>query len=135
MTLGEYIRQYRNRVGISQDTFAQISGISKGYIATLELNKNTTSGKEPSPTLDTYYKVAYASGISPIELIRSLEGEVLINSPYTFEEQMIIYTYRKATEKEKGTIHNILDPYLNVNKKPSSEDTPSAGSSSSAKAG
>lgn len=75
MTLGDIIFQYRTKHGLSQRKFAEISGLSNGYISILEKNQ-TPRGDEPVPTLDTYRKVAAALSIDIDALIRMVDGKV-----------------------------------------------------------
>ena len=46
MTLGDIIKSYRSKYGLSMDSFSDKSGISKAYISLLEKNKHPKTGKE-----------------------------------------------------------------------------------------
>lgn len=77
MLLGEYIKEYRASHGdMSQDAFAKLSGISKGYISMLENNKNPRTKLPISPTIDMYKKVANVAGISLNELFSVVDSPV-----------------------------------------------------------
>jgi len=45
MTLGDIIKSYRSKYGLSMDSFSDKSGISKAYISLLEKNKHPKTGK------------------------------------------------------------------------------------------
>ena len=77
MLLGEYIKEYRtSHGGMSQDTFAKLSGISKGYISMLERNQNPKTKLPIAPTIETFSKVAKATGISVNELFEIVDSSV-----------------------------------------------------------
>lgn len=75
MNLGEVIAQYRSTHNLSMDKFAELSGISKGYISMLERNQ-TQRGEEPSPSIEMYRNVAKVIGLELDELLRQVEGKV-----------------------------------------------------------
>lgn len=80
MLLGEYIKEYRlSHNEMSQDAFAKLSGISKGYISMLENNKNPRTKLPISPTIDMYKKVARVAGITLNELFAIVDSPVDIS--------------------------------------------------------
>jgi len=79
MTLGDLIRQYREEHGLSQRQFAQICGLSNGYISLLELGYNRRTGKPVSPMLTQFHKLAKGMGMTIDDLLRILGDEVVIN--------------------------------------------------------
>ena len=77
MLLGEYIKEYStSHGGMSQDTFAKLSGISKGYISMLERNQNPKTKLPIAPTIETFSKVAKATGITVNELFEIVDSSV-----------------------------------------------------------
>ena len=91
MLLGEYIKEYRTAHNeMSQDAFAKLSGISKGYISMLENNKNPRTKFPISPTIDTYKKVAKAVGITLNELFAIVDSPVDISNSHSFENSSAI---------------------------------------------
>ena len=80
MTLGELIREYRERHSMSMEEFARLSGLSKGYISMLEKNKNPRNGKPIIPSIATYDGVATAMNVSAAELMEKV-GEKNDNLP------------------------------------------------------
>lgn len=79
MTLGDAIRAYREEHGMSMDTFADRSGISKSYISLLEKNQHPNTGKPIIPTIKTYKLAAQAMNIDFDELIRMINDNVDIS--------------------------------------------------------
>lgn len=75
MTLGDYIKEYRQTYGYSMDDFAQRTGMSKAYVSILERNHNPSTGKAAIPSLDTIKRVAMATGVDFNELIAMLDGD------------------------------------------------------------
>lgn len=74
-TLGTIIKKYRDEHGLSMDAFAELSGISKGYISMLEKNINPRTGKSITPSLDTYNAVAKALKIDLDKLLSMVDSE------------------------------------------------------------
>lgn len=73
MFLGEVIKKYRTDHGISQQTFADMCGLSKPYISQLENNRNPKTGEPAIPSADTFVKVAEAMRISLKELLNMVD--------------------------------------------------------------
>lgn len=78
MTLGDIIAEYRAKHNMSMDKFAEISGISKGYVSMLERN-STQRGDEPAPSIDIYRKVSMAVNVTLDDLIRMVEGKIALS--------------------------------------------------------
>ena len=90
--LGRYIKKKRRGLGLSQRALAEKSKLSLGYIRILEEGKST-SGKVPSPTVDTIHKVACALGEDLHRLVSltlgitpCAEDENLLEQPKTIQE-------------------------------------------------
>jgi len=66
--LGEEIRKARLKIGISQETLADRSGLHRTYISLLERNRK-------SPTLDTLFRICKPLSISVSSLIKKVEAE------------------------------------------------------------
>jgi transcriptional regulator with XRE-family HTH domain len=69
MTLGEIIKEYREKNKMTMQDFANRSGLSKALISMLEKNRRPGSEKPLVPTIETYKKVAKAVGLSIGDLI------------------------------------------------------------------
>ncbi len=57
-TIGENIKKYRNKLGISQDILSKKVNLAFHPIAKIE------AGATPNPTIDTVKKIADALGVS-----------------------------------------------------------------------
>lgn len=73
MTLGEYVKQYREMHGMSQREFANVAGLSNTYISNLERGRNS-NGSPVTPSLETYQAIAGATGCTARDLIDMLDG-------------------------------------------------------------
>ena len=119
MTLGDIIAEFREQHQISMDAFAEMSGISKGYISMLERNK-THRGEEPSPSYEMYKNVAKTINLDVDELIRMVEGKILLRvedeqgvfSSLTPSEQRVGLAYGKASLRDQRTVEHVLEPYM-----------------------
>lgn len=61
--VGENVRRIRQKKGLTQEAFADISGFSQQYISGLEQGKR-------NPTVITLYELASALGVSHLDLLR-----------------------------------------------------------------
>ena len=75
MTLGDLIKNYRDRNNITIGEFASACSLSKGYISMLENNINPRTNKPISPTLPSMAKVASGMGIELDALLKMLDGK------------------------------------------------------------
>lgn len=92
MTLGEVIKEYRKEHALSQAAFADLSGISKGYISMLENNKNPKSGLPITPTFSVFEKVAKVMHISTDDLIRRMDGDqsIQVNTAHSEDDAELL---------------------------------------------
>lgn len=75
MTLGDFIKEYRQAHKISMEDFAKRSGMSKAYVSILERNYNPSTGKAAIPSLETIKRVATATSIDFNDLISMMDGD------------------------------------------------------------
>lgn len=68
MTLGEFIKAYREKNELSQRQFADKSGVSNGYISMMEKNENPKTGQPLSPSMPVLKKIASAMGMTVNDL-------------------------------------------------------------------
>jgi transcriptional regulator with XRE-family HTH domain len=61
--VGENVRRIRHKKGLTQERFAEVSGLSQQYISGLERGHR-------NPTVVTLYELAIALGVTPVDLIR-----------------------------------------------------------------
>jgi len=64
-TIGKNTRQFRKKLGLSQDKLSKLAGVSYNTILKIE------SGENPNPTIETAQKIAKTLGVSLDELLRS----------------------------------------------------------------
>ena len=63
-TIGENIKKYRNKLGISQDVLSTRANLAFHTIAKIE------AGATPNPTIGTAKKIAEALGVSVDEFLK-----------------------------------------------------------------
>jgi transcriptional regulator with XRE-family HTH domain len=61
--VGQNVKRIRQKNGLTQEQFAEISGLSQQCISGLE-------GGHRNPTVVTLYELATALGVSPMDLLR-----------------------------------------------------------------
>ncbi len=91
MTVGDIIKEYREKYKVTMDDFAQMSGLSKGYISMLEKNENPRTKLPIMPTTKTLSSVALALGISVSELMDKINQQSGSEKKYsTATDRMVI---------------------------------------------
>ncbi|BCP57579.1 TPA: helix-turn-helix domain-containing protein [Streptococcus suis] len=90
MILGDILKEYRSKHSLSMDKFAELSGLTKGYISMLEKNQHPKTKKALLPTMDTLEKVAKGMSISVGELIEHLDTNQDIALTITPEQFKLI---------------------------------------------
>ena len=85
MTLGDIIKSYRSKYGLSMDSFSDKSGISKAYISLLEKNKHPKTGKEIAPSIQCIKQAAQGMGMTFDDLFSLLDGKVNISDDTLFD--------------------------------------------------
>ncbi len=65
--LGGNVKHYRARLGWTQEDLARQAGINRSYLAGIESGRRNTSAR-------TIEKLARALGVSPADLLASLDG-------------------------------------------------------------
>jgi transcriptional regulator with XRE-family HTH domain len=66
--VGRNVRRIRQKRGLTQEEFAEVSGFSQQYISSLEQGQR-------NPTVITLYELATALGVSHLDLVRPLRGK------------------------------------------------------------
>ena len=110
MTLGEYVKAYREMHGWSQREFANYAGLSNTYISNLERGRNS-NGSVATPSFETYQAIARATGCTARDLIDLLDDTVVEMPSFSPEEQQMILLFRKASGRDKKLILDILSEY------------------------
>lgn len=73
MTLGEYVKNYREQYGISLRDFGKMVDISGQHVSNLEKGLH-------KPTMELFAKVAKATGKTTLELCALLDDEIIVNA-------------------------------------------------------
>ena len=90
MTVGELIKIFRTKYNVTMDDFAQMSGLSKGYISMLEKNENPRTKLPIMPTTKTLEAVAKSFGISVSELMNRLNEKDISKEHYSPADRTVI---------------------------------------------
>lgn len=85
MTLGEYIKAYREEHRMSQREFARLCGFTNGYISMLENGKNSQTGRPIKSSIGVYKAVASAVGLTTGDLLAMLDDEVSLDMNRTVD--------------------------------------------------
>lgn len=73
MTLGEYLKRYRDAHDLSQRQFAALCGVSNGYISMLEKGENPKTGEPITPTMQSVVSIARGMGLTMQELLSEVD--------------------------------------------------------------
>lgn len=73
MTLGDFISKYRADHGLSQRKFAEICGLSNGYVSMLERGFNPNTNKPIIPSLVQLKKIADGMNMTVMRLLDEVE--------------------------------------------------------------
>ena len=117
MTIGEYVRNYRKKQGLSMQAFGEKCNLSRAYISILEKGINPTTGKAFAPTIETLNKIAEVTGVTIDTLLPMLDGNQLItvnhsNSSYSEDEKNLIKKYRQLDADGKEDVEDYVDMKL-----------------------
>ncbi len=61
--VGQNVRRIRQKRGLTQEKFADVSGFSQQYLSGLEQGQR-------NPTVITLFELATALGVTPVDLLR-----------------------------------------------------------------
>ena len=64
--VGQNVKRIRQKKGLTQEKFAEISGFSQHYLSSLENGRR-------NPTVVTLYELATALGVSHMDLVRPIK--------------------------------------------------------------
>lgn len=79
MKLSTLLRQYREENLISQREFARRCDLSNSLISLIEMGRNPQTGKEISPDLETYKKLAAGMQTTVQDLFNKLGNDATVN--------------------------------------------------------
>lgn len=114
MKLGDYVKDYRARCGLSQRDFAKLTGLSAGYVSMLENGRNPATGKPLKLSFDTYKRIAGATGRTMDELFAIVDDRVAVSdadAPISQAALRVAELYNVADERDQRLVDTILQPY------------------------
>ena len=113
--LGAWLKEYRQRHNMTMKDMAEACGFSKSYVNMLEKGVNTSTNKPVSPTLQTFEKIARATGQDIDSLLKIIDDEQLVTvSPLKIseEETQLVKNYRRLNSLNRQQISNIISAFL-----------------------
>lgn len=124
MTLGDVIKSYRNENKVSMEYVANLCGITKGYVAMLEKNINSKTGRPVKPTIETIVKVCKGLHLDFNSVFDSLDDDYEINissssSPapeleLTEQDEKLIAAFRRLNDSQQAKFLAYLDGLLDA---------------------
>lgn len=128
MKLGDLIVLYRADHSLSQRQFANVCGLSNGYISMLEKGKNPATNKPVTPTIPQLKKLSIGMGMTLMELLDQVddmpidmcgnEAEVSTQlsicarepfSDLSGDEQDLLRKFRCLDSRGKSAVLNVLN--------------------------
>ena len=80
MSLSEFIKKYREEHGLSQRAFAEICGVSNGYISLIEREEiDKRTGKPSKPKIESLMAIAKGMGMTLQELVDSVDVDIPVD--------------------------------------------------------
>ena len=95
-SVGKYIREYRKKRNMSQETLAEMIDVSVPYISQLE-----TAQKYPS--LETLINIANVLDVSPNHLLRDT-----MNDEYEMKRSVMLDEISELPEREQERIFTVV---------------------------
>lgn len=117
MTLGDIIKKYREENSTTMDQVASLCGITKGYVAMLERNVNSKTGKPVKPTLETILKVCKGLHLDVDEVFDNLDDDYVVRIPgrpssdpaLSAPERKLLDNYRSLNPEGQGKASDYLE--------------------------
>ena len=124
MTLGDVIKSYRVNNKVSMEYVAKLCGITKGYVAMLEKNINSKTGRPVKPTIETIVKVCNGLHLDLNAVFDSLDDDYEIalspsssSAPeleLTEQEKRLIDTYRELDDPQRERLLAYIEGLLDA---------------------
>lgn len=105
MTLGDVVKQYREKNNMSMDEFSKRCSLSKGYISMIENNINPRNNKPIAPTLPSINKIAKGMNLDLDTLLKLIDGDQLV----TLDQSTTTNKDTSLTKKDEKDIEKILE--------------------------
>lgn len=123
MTLGDVIKSYRDENKVSMEYVANLCGITKGYVAMLEKNVNSKTGRPVKPTIETIVKVCNGLHLDFNSVFNSLDDDYEINistsqpsssMQLTEQEEILVENFHRLSDSQKVRLLAYLDGLLDA---------------------
>lgn len=75
MEIGKVVREYRYEHDLTMQQFADLAGLSKGYISMLERGRHPQNNREIVPSIETVHRLAIAMDMSIDALLQICNGQ------------------------------------------------------------
>lgn len=110
--IGEQIRYYRRKNGISQETLALIADLNPAYVGQIERGIK-------SPTINTLKKLADALGVSLATLFTPIANEQKhLSEIRKYETEKIMLSINRLNDSELILLSQIITHLINFRKLP-----------------
>lgn len=107
MLLGDVIKEYRSKEKLTLKDFSAMTGLSVAYINQLEKNLNPRTNREIVPSIETFYKVANAIGVSLEELAQRVDQNQPVAFNYVSDQSIVDNTDFDDSSTPGSISHNI----------------------------
>lgn len=133
MNLGQFVAKYRIEHELSQRQFANICGLSNGYISMLEKNMNPKTQQPLVPSIPALKKIAAGMGITLNELFQQVDdmpvdiGEIKETQedhsekrispselPLTEGEELLLHLFRQVPDDQQKMVLQMIRAALGI---------------------
>lgn len=109
MLLGDVIKEYRSKEKITLRDFSKMTGLSVAYINQLEKNLNPRTNREIVPSIDTFYKVAQAMGITLEDLSQLVDQNQPVALSYVSDQSCIYDDDKDISQRNAADDTGLID--------------------------
>lgn len=104
MKLGDLIARYRADHSMSQRQFANICGLSNGYVSILEKGKNPATNKPVTPTIPQLKKIAGGMGMTLMDLLDQVDDMPIDIGEPEVPTQLSVFENNIASALDEGEL-------------------------------
>lgn len=108
---GNRLKQLLDERGVSQKWLADAANTKEATIS------RYINGVNKSSRIDILANIATALNVTTDYLLGLSETQTRDRPEYSTEERVLIYAFRKASDRDVAVIWQLLDPYLSANEK------------------
>lgn len=117
MSLGDFIKKYREEHELSCRKFAALVGLSPQYVILIENGRNN-DGKPLSPTMSTYSKIAKGLGMSEMELLSMVDDYVTVNPVITDDQRELLTIIQQLRPEQTDALLTLARQLADRDKSP-----------------